>query len=270
MIDRPCRFRNVRRRLRPRGSLNRLCIALLLGAVAACTAPTPRPEQHPAAPGISSHATVAVLGATGMVGKHLVREGLARGYTVRALARTPAKLQEFGDQIDIIQGDALDPAVIARLLDGSEVVISAIGPVKSDGAAAVSVSTEVTRNVIANLERRADPKTSRYAVVSGAAVVLPGDQRDLMGWWIRQLAQIGLRSALQDKQNEYQLLAESTINWTLFRCPVIEDEAFQGEPLVSLVTPPSFGVRAGELAHLIFDALETGDYVGQGPFPGSQ
>ncbi len=76
---------------------------------------------------------MALLGATGMVGDFLLREALARGYSVRALARTPAKLDEYSGRITIVQGDARDPVVIEELLRGSDVVISALGPVTADG-----------------------------------------------------------------------------------------------------------------------------------------
>ena len=241
------------------------CASLML----ACTAQPTREDLAHSVPQTESsqHRTVALLGATGMVGGYLLEAALGRGYTVRALARNPAKLARFSGRITIITGDARDPAVIRKLLHGSDAVISALGPVKADGDASRFINTTVTRNV---LEAMPAEDISLYIAVSGAAVVMPADNRNLLGWWIRTLAQIGLRSALQDKQAEYALLADSDVDWILVRCPLIDPEPFDSPPLVSLKTPPAFRVRAGELAQFMMQQLDTRDFVRQGPFLGSR
>ncbi|MFT6287464.1 MAG: hypothetical protein ACJA09_002218 [Alcanivorax sp.] len=213
--------------------------------------------------------TVAILGSTGMVGNYLLQEALNRGYRIRALARTPAKLNAYRDQITVIEGDALDPEVIEELLSSSDVVITAIGPVKADTEASRFLSTRVSKNIVTYIESDPATQISQYIVVSGAGVKMPGDERDLFGWWVRTLAQLGLRSALQDKQAEYGVLAESRIDWMLVRCPLIEPEAFVGNPAVSLLSPPAFRVRAAELADFIMDQIQARDYLRQGPFVGS-
>ncbi len=201
-----------------------------------------------------------------MVGDFVLREALARGYSVRALARTPAKLDEFTGRITIVQGDARDPAVIAELLRGSDVVISALGPVGSDGDANLFINTIATTNVLWAMQAQ---DISRYLIVSGAGVVIPGDERNLLGWWIRTLAQVGLRDALQDKQAEYDVLAHSSADWTLVRCPLIDPEPFHRTAMSSLQTPPAFRVRAGELARFMLDQIDSREFVRQGPFLGS-
>lgn len=257
----------VLRRLR--GAARIIGITAFASLLFACASggPLPGPELYTAPPrAAGEHQTVALLGASGMVGGYLLREALARGYTVRALARDPAKLDEFSDRITIVQGDARDQAVIQELLRGSDVVISALGPVKADGDASRFINTTVTGNV---LQAMAGKEISQYMIVSGAAVVMPGDERNLMGWWIRTLAQIGLRDALQDKQAEYELLAHSSADWMLVRCPLIDPEPFRLNPVASLETPPAFRVRAGELARFMIDQIDARGFVRQGPFLGS-
>lgn len=234
----------------------------------ACTATAPAPGPTAITEvAVGEHRTVALLGATGMVGGYLLQEALARGYSVRALARTPAKLSEFSDRITIVQGDALDPGAVATLMRGSDVVISALGPVRADGDAARHINTTATGNVLQAMQAEG---VSQYLAVSGAAVVMPGDERDLLGWWIRTLAQIGLSDAVQDKQAEYALLVTSSADWMLVRCPLIDAEAYRRAPLVSTQTPPAFRVRAGEVARFMLDQVEARRFVRQGPFLGSR
>ncbi|MCB1691024.1 MAG: NAD(P)H-binding protein [Halioglobus sp.] len=211
--------------------------------------------------------TVALLGGSGMVGGYLLQEALARGYAVRALARSPAKLEPFAGRITIVPGDARDPAAVASLVHGSDLVISALGPVKGDGDAARTINTTATNTVLQAMQ---DAGISRYIVVSGAAVVMPGDKRDLLGWWIRTLAQVGLSDALRDKQAEYASLAASNVDWMLVRCPLIDPESFLQPPMVSTQTPPAFRVRAGEVAWFIFEQVDSRQFVREGPFLGSR
>jgi hypothetical protein len=239
------------------------CSLLLL----ACASRSPVPESTPSLETSGEHHTVALLGASGMVGHYLLQEALARGYTVRALVRTPAKLDAFRDRITIIQGDARDPVVIEALLRGSDVVISALGPVKADGDAARFISTTATENILGAME---GAEISQFMVVSGAAVVMPGDDRNFLGWWMRTLVQLGLRDTLQDKQAEYELLTASSANWMLVRCPLIDAEPFLFLPVTSLVTPPAFRVRAGELARFMLDQIDVRQFIRQGPFIGSR
>ena len=235
----------------------------------ACASRQPLPEPAAVVPPAKSaeHGTVALLGATGMVGGYLLDEALARGHAVRALARDPAKLDAYKHRITVIRGDARDPAVLEALLRGSDVVISALGPVKADGEAARFISADASANVLRAMQRTG---VARYLVVSGAAVDMPGDERDLLGWWIRALARIGLRDTLRDKQAEYDLLASSPVEWTLVRCPLIDPLPFRDVPLSSLRTPPAFRLRAGELARFMIDAVEAGGFVREGPFLGSR
>jgi uncharacterized protein YbjT (DUF2867 family) len=63
---------------------------------------------------------VLVTGATGYIGGRLIRELLAHDYKIRVLVRNPEKLRDypFVNQIEIVQGDALDPEALDRALKG--------------------------------------------------------------------------------------------------------------------------------------------------------
>ena len=228
------------------------------------------PDDPGAGVGAERHSgegiTGALLGATGMVGSFVLEQALEDGYGVRALARTPAKLAAYADRIEIIAGDARDPDVLRRLVKGSDVVISALGPVRGDGAAALALSTDVARLMTGILPEAGH---RRYVVVSGGAVQVPGDQRDLLGWTIRKLAQLAYGSTVRDKQQEFEILAASSLQWTLVRCPLIDPEPFQRPAVASLATPPAFRLRAGELARFLLEQAHSADYRQRAPFLGS-
>jgi len=237
--------------------------------VSACSTSSDKsqPPPLPDSAGIAKQRkTIAMLGATGMAGGYILREALVQGYDLRVLARNPAKLAVLKDRIAIVQGDARDPAAIGELLHGSDVVISALGPVKSDGRASLDVCTVATGHIIRVMQEQ---DLRRYILLSGAAVTMPGDHRDLKGWLIQRLAQIALSAAVHDKVGEYLLLQACPLEWTLVRCPLIDAEPYLREARVTLDTPVSFHVRAGELARFVIGQIDSRQYVRQGPFIGS-
>ena len=67
---------------------------------------------------------IAVTGATGFVGSHLVPALAKRGNSVRALSRKAARARHIeGEGVDVRLGDLLDPASLEGLLEGCVAVV---------------------------------------------------------------------------------------------------------------------------------------------------
>jgi len=65
--------------------------------------------------------TIAVIGATGMLGQPVTEELLGAGFRVKVLARNPEKAASlFGNRVEILVGDIRNEENLARLLDGCE------------------------------------------------------------------------------------------------------------------------------------------------------
>lgn len=74
---------------------------------------------------------VLVAGATGYLGGFVAREFKARGYFVRALARSPEKLAPLRDWLDeIVKAEVTRPETLTHVCDGVDVVFSSIGITK--------------------------------------------------------------------------------------------------------------------------------------------
>ena len=74
---------------------------------------------------------IAVIGASGQAGSRIVAELARRGHTVTAIARNPEKIAVLAG-VTARQGDAFDPASMAKLLAGHDVAISSIHFTASD------------------------------------------------------------------------------------------------------------------------------------------
>ncbi|KAI3659052.1 hypothetical protein MP638_006916 [Amoeboaphelidium occidentale] len=68
---------------------------------------------------------IAIFGATGPLGSHLVREALAAGHSVKALSRS-GKIDSTKD-VEIIKGDALDREAVKETIKGTDAVIVTLG-----------------------------------------------------------------------------------------------------------------------------------------------
>ncbi len=69
---------------------------------------------------------VLVFGAGGNIGRAITAELLSRGHTVTAASRSGAQAEDLGLPVEV--GDAADPGTVARLAQGQDAVVAAIGP----------------------------------------------------------------------------------------------------------------------------------------------
>ncbi|QEE43682.1 NAD-dependent epimerase/dehydratase family protein (plasmid) [Rhizobium sp. WL3] len=87
--------------------------------------------------------TMVVTGATGFIGRHLVRLLVQEGYPVRALTRGEPPSDMVFPQVDWIVGDMADPASWARLLSPGCTVFNLAYSVSNVASNAVSTAREI-------------------------------------------------------------------------------------------------------------------------------
>lgn len=79
---------------------------------------------------------VLVAGATGYLGRFVAGELKSRGHFVRALTRSPHKLDAMRDQVDeVVRGEITIPKTLEDVCDGIDVVFSSVGITRQKGRA---------------------------------------------------------------------------------------------------------------------------------------
>lgn len=144
----------------------------------------------------------AVTGATGFVGKHLVRELVAQGFQVKALTRRP---QPQTENIIWIEGDLENTEALSRLVENADVFFHLAGLVKAKSAQDFD---RVNSHSIQTLMKiiQASPANPHFILLSSLAA-----------------RKRYLSSYAQSKQKGEGILMEKAenINWTILRPPGI-------------------------------------------------
>jgi putative NADH-flavin reductase len=69
---------------------------------------------------------LAIFGATGKAGHHLVQQGLEKGHEIAVLVRDPAKLGLQDPRLRVVKGDILsDAAAVEQTVAGADAVLQA-------------------------------------------------------------------------------------------------------------------------------------------------
>lgn len=105
-----------------------------------------------------------VTGATGLIGRRLVRMLKTQGYHIRALSREAVKSAE---QVEFFQGGLQDEAVINRILTGAQYLFHCAGE-REDSGRMRAVNVEGTRQLVRIARRHS---LQYFCHVSSAGVI---------------------------------------------------------------------------------------------------
>jgi len=112
---------------------------------------------------------VLVAGATGYLGRYVAEEFKRQGHFVRAVARSPEKLQRLSPQPDeIIHGEVTRPDTLDGVCDGIEAVFSSVGITKQkDGLSFHDVDYQGNANLLNAALRAGVQKFIYVSVLNG-------------------------------------------------------------------------------------------------------
>jgi putative NADH-flavin reductase len=204
---------------------------------------------------------LAIFGATGGIGGHLLNWAVDAGHDVRALARDPAGLRPRAG-LTLTQGDVLDPVPVADVISGADAVLSALGPRGLDGFRKAELLAPAAANIIAGMYKTG---AHRLLMVSAAGAFVTEDPD--MPWFVKQTLPRILARPFADVRHMERIVRDSELDWTLVRPARLLNDPGRGEYRVRPDYPPQGGAKIAraDVALFIHTALTTTTYIHESP-----
>jgi len=188
---------------------------------------------------------LTIFGATGAVGTILTERALAAGHEVTAVVRDPARLSlPAQPRLRVITADVMDPASITPAVEGTDAVVSAVGPRASGPTAVIRDSV---RSIILAMNKTG---TRRFVEVSGSVVADEGESV-YMRYLLKPLARrTFLRHVNADMKAGEDEIRASDLDWTIVRPPALTAKPARGRyrTAIDKNLPHGFQVTRADLA----------------------
>jgi putative NADH-flavin reductase len=152
---------------------------------------------------------VALIGATGFVGSHLLQELLSRNYDVTALARSVEKIPVKDGKPKVVAVDVTDTKALAEVIKGNDVVLSAFNA----GWSNPNIYDDFMKGSEAIQQAVKEAGVKRYVVIGGAGSLYIDGQQIVDGDDFPESIKPGATAA-----RDYLdvLKKETALDWTMF------------------------------------------------------
>ncbi len=202
---------------------------------------------------------ITILGASGKIGRRLTDELLARGHDITAVVHTNT-VKNNHPKLNVLQGDVYVPSDIKKAIEGSDVVVCALG---SWGAKSKYIVSTATINLIPAMK---SAKITRFVSVTGGAARSPDEKEPLIQKMTRILLSLIAKPILVDAEEHLRLLSDSNLDWTAVRSPVMTNSNYKNYNLSKEPVAPWATISRNAVVTSLADLVENKTYLKQAPF----
>lgn len=203
---------------------------------------------------------ILVLGASQGTGALCVKSALARGHTVTAFARTPAKLELTDPKLTKLAGDFHDTASVRAAVAGHDAVIICVSATTRAGFK--EKPDYFSRGTKLCIEAMKEHGVKRLVVLSAQGA---GDSIATANWFLRTFVIGGLlKLPFRDHDVQERLTRESGLEFVIARPTRLTNGAAKGRytRTAELVSVPSSISRA-DVADFLVESCESQAFVGK-------
>jgi putative NADH-flavin reductase len=157
---------------------------------------------------------VAVLGATGRLGRHVITLALGRGYRVRAIVHR-TRVESSHPLLVTWPADVRRPETVHDALAGADLVISCLGSASAESPTVQTLGGSALREAMTALS------LTRLVSVTGSGTTLPGEPLTPHHQAKRNQMLAVAPHLLADGDRHLATLAATSLAWTVVRVPLM-------------------------------------------------
>jgi uncharacterized protein YbjT (DUF2867 family) len=204
---------------------------------------------------------MTVFGATGGIGRHVVRQALDAGHKVTAVVRDSARIDARHPALEVVTVPGLtDPAMLFPALEASDAAISSVGPRgRKDGP----VASTATRGILRAMEASG---VRRFVAVSAVPVgPITEDDSFVNRRIVLPLISAVARDLYADLAEMEDEIQRSDTDWTVVRPPKLVNKPLTGvyRTRVGGNVPRGYSIARADVAHAMLAALDDPATLGQ-------
>jgi uncharacterized protein YbjT (DUF2867 family) len=189
-----------------------------------------------------------VIGATGRVGREIVKQALVRGYDVTAFIRSPESVTLKNERLTVLKGNVMDENQLFDTMQNHDAVLSALGPRE-----VFKPSSLLHDSALATTRAMQRSGVKRLVILSAAAH-FPGVPNRIVSFI--------LRNHMRDSLAMEEIVQGSGRDWTIARPPRLTEEDYLTYRSREGAAPRmSFSLARKAVAAFMLDAIEQKKHI---------
>lgn len=199
---------------------------------------------------------LAIFGASGATGRHLLQQALDAGHTVTVLLRSADSLALEHARLTRFVGALDHPVTLQSVVRGADAVISVLGARKGGPA---NVCSDGMRAILAAMHGTG----ARRLIALSAYGASETRDASLFIRFVRKV----IAAKMRDKDAMEALVRASATDWTLVRPPALTNGKASGDYRCGVGLRPGITGRLSraDLAGFMLQTAQSGSYIGQAP-----
>jgi len=203
---------------------------------------------------------IAIIGASRGCGLETLKDALARGWSVSAVARHPEQANVKEPRLAWYKGDARNELLIEQALKDCEAVAITLGA--PTGNEKVTVFSEAVTNILTVMNRQG---VKRLVFLSSQGV---GDSKGSGGFLHSKIFHpFVLKRNFEDKERAEMIIMKTHKDWTILRPARLTDRKRRGQ-IRAVTNPADYGpgsITRTEVGRYICECIRNGLNVHQTP-----
>ena len=209
---------------------------------------------------------ITILGSTGQVGKAVVTEALKLGYQVKVLVRSPDKLGDLKEKVEIVKGNLLDALSVEKAFEGSKAIINVSGAVKEPEQ--YKKFQKIGKILVEKMKQQG---ITRLINISLAVIPLPLEKLDFKRKLLGVLVYLFFKQKKQIQEAVMTIiLNEKDIPWTLVRPAFFSNKKGTGKVLADDKKMPGTTIMLEDLGMFMVEQITSTEWIRKAPLVASK